>query len=98
MKNLQIVVEGSSEEAFVNDVLVKHFAALNIFISARKIKTGWNRLNNKPAKGGLLKYSMFKKDILRWIMEDLIHFTLVSLICMHFRQIQEVHIPVKFRT
>lgn len=35
MKNLQIVVEGSSEEAFVNDVLVKHFAALNIFISAR---------------------------------------------------------------
>jgi hypothetical protein len=62
MKNLQIVVEGSSEEAFVNDVLVKHFAALNIFISARKIKTGWNRLNNKPAKGGLIKYSMFKKD------------------------------------
>lgn len=70
MKNLQIVVEGSSEEAFVNDVLVKHFAALNIFISARKIKTGWNRLNNKPAKGGLLKYSMFKKDILRWIEAD----------------------------
>jgi hypothetical protein len=70
MKNLQIVVEGSSEEAFVNDVLVKHFAALNIFISARKIKTGWNRLNNKPAKGGLLKYSMFKKDVLRWIEAD----------------------------
>lgn len=62
MKNLQIVVEGSSEEAFVYDVLVKHFASLNIFISARKIKTGWDRLNNKPAKGGLLKYSLFKKD------------------------------------
>jgi hypothetical protein len=70
MKNLQIVVEGSSEEAFVNDVLVKHFAALNIFISARKIKTGWDRLNNKPAKGGLLKYSLFKKDVLRWIESD----------------------------
>ena len=74
MKNLQIVVEGSSEEAFVNDVLVKHFAALNIFISARKIKTGWDSLNNKPAKGGLLKYSLFKKDTFQTSFIDLYAF------------------------
>lgn len=70
MKNLQIIVEGSSEENFVNDVMVKHFASLNIFISARKIRTGWDRLNNKPAKGGLLKYSKFRNDVLRWIQSD----------------------------
>lgn len=70
MKNLQIIVEGSSEETFVNDVLVKHFAALNIFVSARKIKTGWDRINNKPAKGGLLKYIKFRNDVLRWIQSD----------------------------
>jgi len=70
MKNLQIIVEGSSEENFVNDVLVKHFAPLNIFISARKITTGWDRLNIKPAKGGLLKYTKFKNDVLRWIQSD----------------------------
>lgn len=70
MKNLQIIVEGSSEETFVNDVMVKHFAPLNIFISARKIKTGWDRVNNKPAKGGLLKYSKFRNDVLRWIESD----------------------------
>ncbi len=70
MKNLQIIVEGSSEENFVNDVMVKHFASLNIFISARKIRTGWDRLNNKPAKGGLLKYYKFRNDVIRWIESD----------------------------
>jgi hypothetical protein len=70
MKNLHIIVEGDTEETFVNDVLVRHFASLNIFISARKITTGWDRLNNKPAKGGLLKYAKFRNDVLRWIKSD----------------------------
>lgn len=70
MKFLNIIVEGSSEETFVNDVMVKHFAPLGIFVSARKIKTGWDRLNNKAAKGGLLKYSKFRNDVLRWIESD----------------------------
>ncbi|HPA31444.1 MAG TPA: DUF4276 family protein [Bacteroidia bacterium] len=70
MKNLHIIVEGSSEEIFVNDVLVKHFAALDIYVSVRKIKTGWDRINNKPAKGGLLKYLKFRNDVLRWIESD----------------------------
>jgi len=70
MKYLNIIVEGSSEEVFVNDVLVKHFAPLNIFVSARKIKTGWDKNNKKPAKGGLLKYVQFRNDVLRWIESD----------------------------
>ena len=70
MKYLNIIVEGSSEENFVNDVLVKHFAPLNIFVSARKICTGWDKSSNKPAKGGLLKYSKFKNDVLSWIKSD----------------------------
>jgi hypothetical protein len=70
MKFLNIIVEGSSEETFVNDVLVKHFASLNIFVSARKIKTGWDRINGKPAKGGLLKYIKFRNDVLRWLQSD----------------------------
>lgn len=70
MKYLNIIVEGSSEEVFVNDVLVKHFASLNIFVSARRIKTGWERLNNKPSKGGLLKYINFRNDVIRWIESD----------------------------
>jgi hypothetical protein len=70
MKYLNIIAEGSCEENFVNDVLKKHFAGINIFVSARKITTGWDSMNNKPAKGGLLKYSKFRNDVLRWIESD----------------------------
>ncbi len=70
MKLLNLIVEGSSEEAFVNDVLAGHFAQLNIFVSARKIRTGWDKFNNKPSKGGLLKYIQFHNDVLRWIQSD----------------------------
>ena len=70
MKNLHIIVEGSSEENFVNDVLRGHLASLKIYVSARKIRTGWDRINAKPAKGGLLKYIKFRNDVLRWIESD----------------------------
>ena len=70
MKHLNFIVEGSSEEAFVNEVLEPHFRSINVYVSARKIRTGWDRLNNKPAKGGLLKYIQFRNDVLRWIQSD----------------------------
>ncbi|WP_026711628.1 DUF4276 family protein [Flavobacterium filum] len=70
MKYLNIIVEGSTEENFINEVMIKHFASLNIFISARKIRTGWDKTANKPAKGGLLKYSKFKNDVTRWIESE----------------------------
>lgn len=70
MKYINIIAEGSTEEAFVKDVLVEHFASFNKFLSVRRIETGWDRINRKPVKGGLLKYSKLKNDILRWIGSD----------------------------
>jgi hypothetical protein len=73
MKYINVIAEGSSEEVFVNDVLVHHFAPMNKFVSVRKIETGWDRLNNKPAKGGfgrIPKYIKFRNDILNWIQSD----------------------------
>lgn len=70
MKFINVIVEGSTEEAFVNEVLVKHFSSFNIFISARKIRTGWDKTNNKPAKGGLLKYNKFRSDVQKWMIAD----------------------------
>lgn len=70
MKFLQIIVEGSTEENFVNDVMAKHFAQVQIFVSARKIRTGWDNINRKPAKGGLMRYGQFRNDVLRWIESD----------------------------
>lgn len=70
MKFLNFIVEGTTEESFVNEVLVKHFASINIFVSVRKIRTGWNKSSNKPAKGGLLNYLQLRNDVLRWIQSD----------------------------
>ena len=70
MKFLNIIVEGSTEETFVKDVLTKHLAQFEIFTSSRKIRTGWDKKYNKPAKGGLLKYIKFRNDVLRWIESD----------------------------
>jgi len=68
VKYLNIIVEGSSEEAFVNDVLAKHLAGFKIFVSTRRIRTGWN--NSKPTKGGLSKYIKLKNDVMNWIVSD----------------------------
>ena len=70
MRFLNIIVEGSSEESFVNDVLVNHFAELEIFVSTRKIKSGWDKQNQIPMKGGLLKYIKYRNDVKRWIASD----------------------------
>ncbi len=69
MIRLNIVVEGSCEEAFINRLMVPYFSKHNIFIAARKILTGWDP-SGKPSKGGLLKYSKFKRDVIRWVNSD----------------------------
>lgn len=68
MIHLHIVVEGDSEERFVNEVLAKHLIGFDIFATCRRLQTGWD--GNKPAKGGLLKYSKFRNDLIRWIEAD----------------------------
>lgn len=67
---LKIISEGSTEEAFVNNVLRSYFAPRGIYVYTRKILTGWNKLDSRPAKGGLLKYAHFKNDVCRWIKSD----------------------------
>jgi Domain of unknown function (DUF4276) len=72
-KFINIIAEGSAEENFVNTVIVKHFAALGKYVSVRKIKTGWDSKNNKPAKGGfgpVPNFAKCKSDILNWIQSD----------------------------
>jgi hypothetical protein len=68
MIHLHIVVEGDSEERFVNEVLAKYLIRFDIYATCRKLQTGWH--GNIPAKGGLLKYIKFRNDILRWVEAD----------------------------
>jgi len=69
MKYLRLVVEGSTEEAFVNEVLAPYFSP-KLIISCRRIQTGWDPAQNKPAKGGLLKFGKFHRDLNRCIEAD----------------------------
>lgn len=64
---INIVVEGRTEENFINSVLVPHFAKQQKYIYARCILTGWDARQNKPAKGGLKKYQQFKGDLSKWV-------------------------------
>ncbi|MCC6550628.1 MAG: DUF4276 family protein [Ignavibacteriaceae bacterium] len=63
--DINIVVEGHSEEKFVKSVLVPHFALNGKYLYARRILTGFDA--EKPVKGGLLKYQKLKSDIQKWI-------------------------------
>lgn len=65
---LHIVVEGDSEERFVNGILAKYLIQFDISVTCRKLQTGWR--GNIPAKGGLLKYIKFRNDILNWVKAD----------------------------
>lgn len=60
MRRIVIIVEGDTEEAFVNTMLQPYFINRNIVVSCFKIK---------HTKGGLTKYAHFKKDIIKIVYE-----------------------------
>lgn len=66
---INIVTEGSTEETFVNMVLVDHLQQFRIFdVRAHSITTGYS--NGRPHRGGFLRYDHLKKDIIRWLQQD----------------------------
>lgn len=63
MKHLVIIVEGESEEEFVNRILRPYFHSHSIYnVQSFKIK---------QTRGGLTHYKHLKKDILNTIYESL---------------------------
>ena len=65
---LHFVVEGQTEEAFVNTVLVPHLAQLSIISVARCVTT--SRKGGLKHRGGVNNYEQVKNDISRWTRED----------------------------
>jgi hypothetical protein len=58
---LHFVVEGQTEEAFVNSVLGPELGACNVFADARRIETG--RRHGRLFRGGLVKYEHLARDL-----------------------------------
>jgi hypothetical protein len=77
---VNFIVEGQTEETFVNTVLREPLANCGIYINARSVEVRRRRIKAtkyfKPGKqfkirrGGLLDFDKAKSDINRWISED----------------------------
>ena len=65
---LHFVVEGQTEEAFVNTVLVPHLAQMSIISVARCVAT--SRKRGVKHRGGVNNYQQVKNDISLWMRED----------------------------
>lgn len=59
MIRLHFLVEGSTEQTFVNEVLKPELSRLNIFSDACLVKTG--RKRGKVHKGGITSYIKLKR-------------------------------------
>lgn len=63
---INIIVEGQTEETFVNKILAEYFATRNRVLSCSKVTLG-------SSKGGFSKTNGYKnprEDILRWLQQD----------------------------
>ena len=66
---LNFVVEGQTEETFVNQTLRPHLADRYVYVSARCVMTG--QKGGFKYRGGLGSYAQAKKDIDLWMKQDL---------------------------
>jgi len=62
------VVEGQTEEAFINGVLAPELGACGAAFDARSVKTGRKRL--RDFRGGTISYHKLKNDLTLWMKED----------------------------
>ena len=65
---LHCIVEGQTEEAFVNRVLRPHLAYQLVMVDARCVMTG--RTRGTTHRGGMTSYARAKRDIEAWTKQD----------------------------
>ncbi len=68
MIRLHMVVEGQTEEAFVNNVLRDHLATHGIYADTRCVETG--RYHGTVYRGGLVNYEKLAIDLAAWMKQD----------------------------
>ncbi len=68
MVRLNFIVEGQTEETFVNNVLTRHLSSSQVYANARRVETG--RRGNQRFRGGMTNYRKARSDIARWLRQD----------------------------
>jgi hypothetical protein len=71
MRRLNVLAEGQTEEAFVNQVLAPHLAGFDVFASVRCVTTRRDRRRpDLVHRGGLRDFGKVQRDLERWMAED----------------------------
>ena len=65
---LHAVVEGQTEEAFVNQILAPELGRAGVFMDAHRITTG--RRHGHLSRGGGSKYEQLARDLVLWMKQD----------------------------
>ncbi len=65
---LHFIVEGQTEETFVNRVIIPHLASYSVWGDVRCVMTG--RKRGVIHRGGVVSYERARKDIMLWMKED----------------------------
>ncbi len=65
---LNMIVEGQTEETFVNQTLKPHLGSLSVGASVRVVAT--RRTRGKKYRGGLSTYAKARNDIALWMKQD----------------------------
>lgn len=65
---LHLIVEGQTEETFVNAILRAHLANFNVMADAHMITT--NRRYGRLGRGGISHYAQVKRDLEQWTKQD----------------------------
>ena len=68
MVRLHALVEGQTEESFINGVLAPELWTSSVFIDARCVTTG--RKHGRTHKGGGANYQRVRRELIRWMKED----------------------------
>ncbi|MBF0286016.1 MAG: DUF4276 family protein [Magnetococcales bacterium] len=68
MPRLNILVEGQTEEAFVNGTLAPHLMSRGVTTAVRCICR--KRKRTRENSGGIVPFESFRKDLNRWMGED----------------------------
>ena len=65
---LHIIVEGATEETFVNTVLAPELGQMGVFADTHSITTG--RRHGRAFRGGFLRYEHLARDLTLWMKQD----------------------------
>ena len=65
---LNFIVEGQTEETFVNRTLKPHLGGFSVGASVRVVTT--RRTRGRKYRGGLTTYAKARNDITRWLRQD----------------------------